>query len=86
MYEAGGGPALIRKTEETFVEATPREGWHRRIAEILADGVCATLRAEGLLRSSSADSVAGRGVLMEFEGAEDRANAEVSPGHTERSR
>lgn len=76
---------MIRKTEETFVEATPREGWSRRIAEILADGVYATLRAEGLLRSSPADSVAGSGVLTELERAENRANAEVGPDHTEGS-
>ena len=58
---------MIRKTEEAFVEATPREGWHRRIAEILADGVYATLRAEGLLRCSPADSVASSGALTESE-------------------
>ena len=74
---------MIRKTEETFVKATPREGWHRRIAEILADGVYVTLRAEGLLRGSAADSAASGGVLTEPDRAEDRVRAVMVRDHTD---
>lgn len=76
---------MIRKTEETFVEAALEKGWRRRIAEILADGVSATLRAEGLLRNSPTDSVASSGVLTESDRAEDRVRAEADPDHTEGS-
>ena len=74
---------MIRTTEETVAEATPREGWHRRIAEILADGVYVTLRAEGLLRSSPADSAASGGVLTESDRAEDRVRAVMVRDHTD---